>query len=53
MFLGAITGVTGMYLSYILNVPSGTTIVLFSALVFSLSLLIKPARSLKKRLPLL
>ncbi|MBK7491388.1 MAG: metal ABC transporter permease [Nitrosomonas sp.] len=52
MFLGAITGVTGMYLSYILNVPSGTTIVLFSALVFSLSLLIKPLRSFKKRLPL-
>ena len=52
MCLGAITGVTGMYLSYILNVPSGTTIVLFSALVFSLSLLIKPLRSFKKRLPL-
>ncbi len=43
--IGAITGIIGMYLSYIFNVASGTTIVLFSALVFSLSLLIKPLRN--------
>ena len=45
--IGSITGVTGMYLSYIFNVASGTTIVLFSALLFTLSLLAKPLQSLK------
>ena len=43
--IGAITGVAGLYLSYIFNVASGATIVLFSALLFSLSLLLKPLRS--------
>ncbi|MCC7092310.1 MAG: metal ABC transporter permease, partial [Nitrosomonas sp.] len=42
--LGATSNVIGMYLSYMLNVASGTTIVLFSALVFVLSLMIKPFR---------
>ena len=40
--IGSVTGIIGMYLSYIFNVASGTTIVLFSALLFSLSLLKKP-----------
>lgn len=44
--IGSVTGVIGMYLSYIFNVASGTTIVLFSALLFSLSLLAKPIHSL-------
>ncbi|ARO87689.1 ABC transporter [Nitrosospira lacus] len=39
--IGAITGVAGMYLSYILNAASGATIVLFGALLFCLSVLIK------------
>lgn len=39
--MGAITGVAGMYLSYILNAASGATIVLFGALLFCLSVLIK------------
>ncbi|UJP04515.1 MAG: metal ABC transporter permease [Nitrosomonas sp.] len=43
--IGAVTGVIGMYLSYIFNVASGTTIVLFSAVVFGISMLIKPMRS--------
>ncbi|WP_025039575.1 metal ABC transporter permease [Nitrosospira briensis] len=48
VLIGAVTGVTGMYLSYILNIASGAAIVLFSALVFCLSLLLKPVR--KKRM---
>jgi manganese/iron transport system permease protein/iron/zinc/copper transport system permease protein len=47
--IGAITGVIGMYLSYIFNVASGTTIVLFSALLFGLSLSIKPFRNLYEK----
>lgn len=43
--IGAVTGVMGMYLSYIFNVASGTTIVLFSVLVFGLSMLVKPLRN--------
>lgn len=39
--LGATTGVAGMYLSYLLNAASGATIVLFGALLFCLSVLIK------------
>lgn len=48
VLIGAVTGVTGMYLSYILNIASGAAIVLFSALLFCLSLLLKPVR--KKRM---
>ncbi|MEO5654948.1 MAG: metal ABC transporter permease [Nitrosospira sp.] len=48
VLIGAVTGVTGMYLSYILNIASGAAIVLFSALLFCLSLLLKPIR--KKRM---
>ncbi len=48
--IGSITGVIGMYLSYIFNVASGTTIVLFSALLFSLSVLGKPIHSFSAKL---
>lgn len=49
IMIGAITGVIGMYLSYIFNAPSGTTIVLFGATLFCLTLLARPLR--KQRLP--
>jgi manganese/iron transport system permease protein len=39
--IGAITGIAGMYLSYILNAASGATIVLFGALLFCLVASIK------------
>ena len=48
VLIGAATGVIGMYLSYVLNIASGAAIVLFSALLFCLSLLLKPVR--KKRI---
>ncbi len=48
VLIGSVTGVIGMYLSYILNIASGAAIVLFSALLFCLSLLLKPIR--KKRM---
>ncbi len=48
VLIGSVTGVIGMYLSYILNIASGAAIVLFSALLFCLSLLLKPVR--KKRM---
>lgn len=44
LIIGAVTGVAGMYLSYIFNAASGATIVLFGALLFCLSLLIKYVR---------
>lgn len=40
--IGAVTGVTGMYLSFIFNIASGAAIVLFGALLFSLTLFAKP-----------
>lgn len=43
--IGATSGVIGIYLSYVFNVASGTTIVLFSAFVFVLSLAVKPLRN--------
>lgn len=39
--IGAVTGVAGMYLSYIFNAASGATIVLFGALLFCLTASIK------------
>jgi manganese/iron transport system permease protein/iron/zinc/copper transport system permease protein len=48
VLIGAATGVIGMYLSYVFNIASGAAIVLFSALLFCLSLLLKPVR--KKRM---
>jgi manganese/iron transport system permease protein/iron/zinc/copper transport system permease protein len=44
--IGAATGVTGMYLSYIFNAASGATIVLFGALLFCLAALIKRCKGL-------
>ena len=44
--IGAATGVTGMYLSYIFNAASGATIVLFGALLFCLTAFIKRCRVL-------
>jgi manganese/iron transport system permease protein/iron/zinc/copper transport system permease protein len=44
MIIGAMTGIVGMYLSYIFNVASGTTIVLFGTILFCLSLLISALR---------
>lgn len=41
LIIGAITGVTGMYLSYIFNAASGATIVLFGAALFGLVSLCK------------
>ena len=46
ILFGSVTGIVGMYLSYIFNVASGTTIVLFSTLIFSLSLM---AHSLRRQ----
>jgi manganese/iron transport system permease protein/iron/zinc/copper transport system permease protein len=43
--IGASSNVIGMYLSYIFDVASGTTIVLFSSLIFILSLMVKPIRN--------
>ena len=44
--IGAATGVTGMYLSYIFNAASGAIIVLFGALLFCLTAFIKRCRVL-------
>jgi len=44
--IGSFSGITGMYLSYVFNVASGTTIVLFSTLLFCLALTIRPVQRL-------
>ena len=46
--IGAVTGVAGMYLSYIFNIASGAAIVLFGALLFSLTLSAKPLSNCQK-----
>ena len=46
--IGAVTGVAGMYLSYIFNIASGAAIVLFGALLFSLTLFAKPLSNCQK-----
>ena len=46
--LGATTGALGMYLSYHLAIPSGTTIVLLNAVAFVLALLATGPRGLKR-----
>lgn len=46
--LGAVTGAIGMYASYHLQIPSGTTIVLVNALVFVLVLLATGPRGLRR-----
>ncbi len=46
--LGSAAGAVGMYLSYHLEIPSGTTIVLVNALVFAIVLLATGARGLRR-----
>ena len=46
--LGAVSGAVGMYLSYHLEIPSGTTIVLTNATVFVLVLAVTGGRSLRR-----
>lgn len=46
--LGAVTGAIGMYASYHLQIPSGTTIVLVNALVFVVVLLATGPRGLRR-----
>lgn len=46
--LGGATGLVGMYLSYLLAIPSGTTIVLGNALVFVVVLVLTGRRGLKR-----
>jgi manganese/iron transport system permease protein/iron/zinc/copper transport system permease protein len=46
--LGAVAGAVGMYLSYQLEIPSGTTIVLVNALAFVAVLLVTRGRALRR-----
>ncbi len=46
--LGAAAGLVGMYLSYQLEIPSGTTIVLVNAAVFVVVLVVTGGRSLRR-----
>ena len=46
--LGGAAGAVGMYLSYHLEIPSGTTIVLVNAVVFAIVLLATGARGLRR-----
>jgi manganese/iron transport system permease protein/iron/zinc/copper transport system permease protein len=46
--LGASAGAVGMYLSYQLEIPSGTTIVLVNALVFLVVLVVTGGRTLRR-----
>lgn len=46
--IGAVCGFTGMYLSYHLNVPSGTTIVLTGATLFAAVMLVTGGRRLSR-----
>lgn len=46
--LGAVAGAVGMYLSYQLRIPSGTTIVLVNAVVFVLVLAVTGGRALRR-----
>ena len=46
--LGAVAGAVGMYLSYQLRIPSGTTIVLVNAAVFVLMLAVTGGRALRR-----
>lgn len=46
--LGAVAGAVGMYLSYQLQIPSGTTIVLVNATVFLVVLAVTGGRSLRR-----
>ena len=46
--LGSVAGAVGMYLSYQLEIPSGTTIVLVNALAFVLVLAVTRGRALRR-----
>jgi ABC-type Mn2+/Zn2+ transport system permease subunit len=46
--LGAVCGGAGMYLSYDINIPSGTTIVLLNAVVFLVVLTVTGGRQLRR-----
>jgi manganese/iron transport system permease protein/iron/zinc/copper transport system permease protein len=46
--LGAVAGAVGMYLSYQLEIPSGTTIVLVNAVAFVAVLLVTRGRALRR-----
>ena len=46
--LGAAAGAVGMHLSYLLEIPSGTTIVLVNALVFLAVLVVTGGRALRR-----
>ena len=47
-FLGALFTVSGLWISYMYNLTSGASIIMVSGVVFFISLLIKPVRSLSK-----
>ncbi|MDQ3716181.1 MAG: metal ABC transporter permease, partial [Actinomycetota bacterium] len=46
--LGAVAGAVGMYLSFQLEIPSGTTIVLVNAVAFLVVLAVTGGRSLRR-----
>jgi ABC-type Mn2+/Zn2+ transport system permease subunit len=46
--IGAVCGGIGMYASYDLDIPSGTTIVLVNAVVFALVLALTGGRQLRR-----
>jgi manganese/iron transport system permease protein/iron/zinc/copper transport system permease protein len=48
MFIGALSGATGMYLSYYLNIASGPAIVLVNAAFFVAAFTLAPARTARR-----
>ncbi len=44
IFFGIISTTLGLFISYILNIPTGASIILFSGLIFSLCFLFSPKR---------
>ncbi len=46
---GSISGVVGIYLSYYLNVPSGSSIVIVASILFLLALLFSPSQGILTR----
>lgn len=47
--IGALSGVTGLYLSFYIMIPSGAAIVLVATALFGLTFLLAPRRKLAKR----
>ena len=47
--IGVISSVTGMYISYYLNVPSGAAIVLVVSVLFLLALFLSPTQGILTR----